>query len=128
MNDVPAAVYVIADDDGMRDALVLLFEVEGLRVVTRGSASEFLVGAELYARGCIVAEIRTLRRSGSELLKKPRDVDGGLPVLVPTRPGDVPMAIEALREGAVAFLEMPFNSDQSVATVRSAIAHRDRSS
>jgi FixJ family two-component response regulator len=127
MNDAPATVYVIADDDGLRDALALLFEVEGLRVVTRGSASEFLVG-ELHARGCIVAEIRTLKRNGSELLKKLRDVAIDLPVLVLARPGDVQMAIDALKEGAVKIFEMPFNSDEIVASVRSAIAHRDRSS
>jgi two-component system response regulator FixJ len=116
-----AVVHVIDDDDAVRDSLSFLLRSAGMTVNTYESASTFADGMARIAAGCIVTDIRMPGLSGIDLLKRLKQEDVRLPVVVMTGHGDVPMAVEAMKLGAVDFLEKPFDDEVLLAAVRSAL-------
>jgi two-component system response regulator FixJ len=113
-------VHVIDDDPAMRDSLEFLFDASGLPVRVYDSASAFLEAAE-GAEGCVVTDVRMPGMSGIELLGELKGRGSGLPVIVITGHGDVPLAIEAMKAGAKDFLEKPFDDERLLGVVRSAL-------
>jgi two-component system response regulator FixJ len=93
-----------------------------IRVATYESAVAFLRALPDISPGCIVTDVRMPEMSGVELLRYLKDAGVSLPVIVITGHGDVPLAVEAMRLGAVDFLEKPFDDDILIAAVRSALA------
>jgi RNA polymerase sigma factor (sigma-70 family) len=121
MSDAGAIVFVVDDDEAVRDSLVLLFESEGLAARPFASADEVLAKLEREQPGCIVADVRMPGMSGVELLEKLKAQRATLPIILITGHGDVPMAVAALKAGADDFFEKPFDDAQLVASVRAAL-------
>jgi FixJ family two-component response regulator len=102
-------VYLVDDDEAMRDSLVWLLEAHGLPVEAYSSAEAFLDAYRDDLRGCLVLDVRMPGMSGLELYERLAARDSALPVIFVTGHGDVPMAVAALKKGAVDFIEKPFN-------------------
>jgi two-component system, LuxR family, response regulator FixJ len=118
-------VYVIDDDDAARDSLAFLFRTAEVDVRTYASATEFLAAAPSLKGGCVVTDVRMPQMDGLELLRRLRALDLGLPVIVMTGHGDIPLAVEAMKAGAADFFEKPFSDDAMLAAVRRALGqHR----
>ncbi len=101
-------VWVVDDDEAMRDSLVWLLESHGHAVSSHRSAEAFLEAWGGGGRGCLVLDVRMPGMSGLELAEELAARGAGLPVIFITGHGDVPMAVSALKKGAVDFLEKPF--------------------
>jgi two-component system response regulator FixJ len=116
-----AVVHVIDDDDAVRDSLSFLLGAAGMTATTYDSATTFVAGLPKVAAGCIVTDIRMPGLSGVDLLKRLNEEGIRLPVIVITGHGDVPLAVEAMKLGAVDFLEKPFDDDHLLAAIRGAL-------
>jgi two-component system, LuxR family, response regulator FixJ len=121
MSEAAPLVYVVDDDEAVRDSLTLLFEAEGLAARPFASAGEFLGKLDRDLAGCIVADVRMPGMSGVELLAKLQTERVALPIILITGHGDVPMAVAALKAGAADFFEKPFDDARLVASVRNAL-------
>lgn len=115
-------VHVIDDDDAVRDSLIFLFKAATLPVQAYNSAAAFLERLPQAEGGCIVTDVRMPGMSGIELLKRLRDMNVGIPVVVITGHGDIHLAVEAMKSGAVDFLEKPVDEDILLTVVRTAIS------
>lgn len=132
MSDQPT-VYVIDDDDAARDSLEFLLMSAGKTVRTFESADAFLEDLPKTASGCVVTDVRMPGMNGIELLKRLKAQSFPLPVVVITGHGDVPLAVEAMREGAADFIEKPYGDevligsiDRSIATLSAKDAAQDQ--
>lgn len=121
-----AVVHVIDDDEAMRDSLAFLLGTAGIDVQTYESAAAFLDVVAKVETGCVITDVRMPDISGIELLRRLRELKLGLPVIVITGHGDVPLAVEAMKIGAIDFLEKPFDDEVLLASVRSALKQLDR--
>jgi len=114
-------VYVVDDDAAMRESLEFLLDAAGFSVTTFDSATDFLQQLPRLTFGCIVSDIRMPGIDGMELL---RDVKAGraeLPIIVMTGHGDIPLAVEAIKLGALDFLEKPFEDERMIGAIRTAL-------
>jgi len=102
-------VYIVDDDEAMRDSLLWLLESQGFAVTAHSSAEAFLAACHDDMSGCIVLDVRMPGMSGLELYEKLNARHCRLPVIFITGHGDVPMAVSALKKGAVDFIEKPFS-------------------
>ncbi|MBW8371949.1 MAG: response regulator [Thiobacillus sp.] len=109
MNPYEPTVYIVDDDDAVREALGALIGSVCLRYESFASAEAFLAVANRQMRGCLLLDVRMPGMSGLELQRKLLDQDIGLQVIIITGHGDVPMAVRALKTGATDFIEKPFN-------------------
>jgi two-component system response regulator FixJ len=114
-------VHVIDDEDAARDSLELLLRSAKLTVVTYASALAFLQSAPQLTDGCIITDLRMPDLDGIGLLKRLKKINSKLPVVVITGHGDVAIAVEAMKLGAVDFLEKPFDDDALLTAVQSAL-------
>ena len=106
-------VFVVDDDEAVRDSMKWLVESVGLLVEIFESAQAFLAGYDPGRPGCLVLDVRMPGMSGLELQERLAEEDIGIPVIVMTGFGDVPTAVRAMKTGAVDFIEKPFN-DQAM--------------
>ncbi|NBJ13446.1 response regulator FixJ [Microvirga arsenatis] len=123
-----AAVHVVDDDVAVRKSLAFLLASEGIPVRLHESASAFLDEEMKGEAGCIVTDVRMPGIDGIELIRRLKARGVTLPVIVITGHADVPMAVEAMKEGAVDFLEKPFGDEAFIATVRDALSRHERNS
>jgi two-component system, LuxR family, response regulator FixJ len=114
-------VHVVDDDLAVRQSLSFLLASDGLPVRLHESALAFLDAMTETSTGCIVTDVRMPGIDGIELLRRLKARGFSLPVIVMTGHADVPMAVEAMKEGAVDFIEKPFDDDLFLAAVRSAL-------
>jgi two-component system, LuxR family, response regulator FixJ len=117
-------VHVIDDDDAVRDSLEFLLTAAGIEVRTYVSAQAFLETLENSVSGCVITDVRMPEVSGIELLQRIQEMQLVLPVIVITGHGDVPLAVEAMKIGAVDFLEKPFDDEVLLAAVRAALRRK----
>jgi two-component system response regulator FixJ len=122
MQSDKATVHVIDDDEAMRDSLAFLLGTAGLEVQTHASANIFLENLSKINPGCIVTDVRMPGLSGIDLLRRLRELKVDVPVVVITGHGDVPLAVEAMKIGALDFLEKPFDDEVLLSSVRSALS------
>lgn len=115
-------VYVIDDDDAARDSLQFLLETAGLHAQTYETATAFLKNLPSPGSGCIITDVRMPGMTGIELLKTLKARAFPLPVIVITGHGDIPLAVDAMREGAADFLEKPYNDDALLQSIDRAVA------
>jgi two-component system response regulator FixJ len=115
-------VHVIDDDAAMRDSLAFLLDVSGLPVKTYESALHFLEAHPGPVTGVIITDVRMPDMNGLQLVRLLKGRGSKAPVIVITGHADVPLAVEAMREGVVDFLEKPFEEDVLLASVRGAFA------
>src|SRR5271154_2802644 len=119
--------YVIDDDEAVRDSIKFLLRTAGITVKSYDSAAAFLAVAPTISSGCVVTDVRMPGLSGIDLLRRLKEMQIGLPVIVITGHGDVPLAVEAMKCGAIDFLEKPFDDDVLLASVRSALNRAEAS-
>lgn len=119
-------VYIVDDDEALRDSLVWLLESSGLKARTFASAEAFLAAWHKGMRGCLVLDIRMAGMSGLELYERLLGQHASLPVIFITGHGDVPMAVAALKQGAFDFIEKPFNDQDLVAIIHKALASEQK--
>lgn len=114
-------VYVIDDDEAMRDSLNFLLDSAHYKVTLFETALAFLDALPGLEFGCVVSDVRMPGLDGIELLKRMKAGHSTFPILIMTGHGDVPLAVEAMKLGAVDFLEKPFEDDRLVAMIETAI-------
>ena len=119
-------VHVIDDDEAMRQSLAFLLGAVGMEVQTYESAEAFLEIAPTIKAGCVITDVRMPGISGVELLRQLRGRQISIPVIMITGHGDVPLAVEAMKIGAMDFLEKPFDDEALLASVRSALNQLDQ--
>jgi two-component system response regulator FixJ len=114
-------VYVIDDDAAMRDSLNFLLDAAGFDVTLFDTAAKFLNVLPSLDFGCVVSDVRMPGIDGIELLKRAKALNSQFPIVIITGHGDVPLAVEAMKLGAVDFLEKPFEDDRLIAMIDAAI-------
>jgi len=114
-------VYVVDDDDAVRNAVSLLFRTAALEVETYSTAAAFLQGARLDRRCCVLLDIRMPGMTGTDLHDELRGRGVRAPVIFITGHGDIPMAVEAMRKGAYDFIEKPFDDEHVLQQVLNAL-------
>ena len=117
-------VHVIDDDAAVRQSLAFLLSTAGLAVRVHVSAVDFLRVLPEIQGGCVVTDIRMPEMDGLELQRRLRELKAGLPVIVMTGHGDVPLAVEAMKAGAIDFIEKPFDDDVLLSAIRSALSRQ----
>ena len=118
-------VHVIDDDDAARDSLAFLLETSGFPVQTYASAVAFLDQVAGAEPGCIVSDMRMPGLTGLDLLRHLRTRQVNWPVIVITGQGDVALAVESIRAGAVDFIEKPYHHEELLGAVQSALTADD---
>ena len=119
-------VHVVDDDEAVRQSLAFLLRTAQIEVKTYDGAMALL--SDLPRTGCIITDVRMPEISGIDLLQRLHELGVVLPVIVITGHGDVPLAVEAMKLGAVDFLEKPFDDDALLAAVRRALSTEDAKS
>ncbi len=114
-------VYVIDDDEAMRDSLNFLLESADFNVTLFETAQNFLDALPGLEFGCVVSDVRMPGIDGIEMLKRMKAGHSTFPILIMTGHGDVPLAVEAMKLGAVDFLEKPFEDDRLIGMIDAAI-------
>jgi two-component system, LuxR family, response regulator FixJ len=118
-------VHVIDDDDDLRDSLAFLLRTAQLEVRSFGSARTFLDALPDPSLSCVITDVRMPDLSGIDLLRRLKELKIVVPVIVITGHGDVALAVEAMKIGAVDFLEKPFDDEILLASVESALRRHD---
>src|SRR5688572_32544787 len=119
MND--RMVYVVDDDDAVRNAVSLLFRTAELQVQTFSSASELLQAADFERPCCLLLDIRMPGMTGADLHDELLGRGVRAPVIFITGHGDIPMAVEAMKKGAYDFIEKPFDDEHLLSQVLGAL-------
>lgn len=117
-----ATVYVIDDDPAVRTAIALLLETEAIRVKTYGTSQAFLDEYDPQIRGCIVLDIQMPGMDGLTLQETLRRLGSDLPIIFLTGQGTIPIAVQAVKNGASDFLEKPASSDELLERIRQALS------
>lgn len=129
MSDTSSAkpvVFVVDDDQAMRNSLKWLIESVGVHVESFSSADDFLAQYQAGRAGCLVLDVRMPGMSGLDLQEHLVNRNIQIPVVIITGHGDVPMAVRAMKAGAIDFIEKPFNDEVLLDAIRRAIAHGEQ--
>jgi two-component system response regulator TtrR len=121
MSELRQTIFVVDDDEAMRDSMTWLLEGEGYRVACFASAAEFLDARSDDMRGCLVLDVRMPEMSGLELHERLDTLGSRLPIIFITGHGDVPMAVAALQRGACDFIEKPFHNADLLSRIERAL-------
>ena len=114
-------VFIVDDDEGVRDGLSLLLATVGQHSELYESACDFLDAYDPSRHGCLVLDIRMPRMTGLDLQRRLIDMKARLPIIFITGHGDVPMAVEAMRRGAVDFIRKPFREHDLLDRINEAL-------
>jgi two-component system, LuxR family, response regulator FixJ len=121
-----AVVHLIDDDDGVRQSLAFLLTAAGLAVRVHDSASAFLKVLPTLQPGCIVSDVRMPDIDGLELQRRLKSLHINLPVIIMTGHADVPLAVQAMKAGAIDFIEKPFDDELMISAIRAALDLYDK--
>lgn len=114
-------VFIVDDDDAVRASLGVLLETAGYKVEQFDSGTAFLEALSAAQTGCLVLDVRMPGLSGLEVQEKLAERKATLPVIIMTGHGDLPMAVKAMKAGAVDFIEKPFDAGEITQSVRLAL-------
>jgi two-component system, LuxR family, response regulator FixJ len=120
-----ATIHIVDDDAAMRDSLRMLLEVAGFAVRTFDSATAFLASAPT-GLGCVLTDVRMPEIDGLALLRRLREQGVRLPVIVMTGQGDIAIAVQAMKAGAIDFLEKPFDDATLIEAVGKALKQSEK--
>lgn len=120
-------IYLVDDDEALRDSLVWLLESQGFKVAAFASGEDFLKAWRPDFNGCLLLDVRMPGISGLELHERLKAQYCTLPIIFITGHGDVPMAVAALKKGAVDFIEKPFNDAELLRLVSQCLAKEQES-
>ena len=127
-SEKPAAqrvVHIIDDDEALRESLAFLLRTAELEVKSFDSAKAFFDALPDPSLACVITDVRMPDVSGIELLRRLKELKVGVPVIVITGHGDIALAVEAMKIGAMDFFEKPFNDDLLLASVRAALRDQE---
>jgi two-component system, LuxR family, response regulator FixJ len=130
LSTADTVVHIVDDEEAVRNSLAFLLSGAGFAVRVHESATAFLAIAPQITNGCLITDLRMPDMDGVELLRRLRDADALLPAIVITGHGDVQMAVEAMKSGAIDFIEKPFSDDviiESISRAASRAAERVQS-
>ena len=116
-------VRIVDDDDSLRDALRFVLETEGWRVADYRSANDFFRGDAPSVRGCVVMDVRMPGLTGIEAQAVMNERGFSLPVIFLTGHGDIDMAVNTLKAGAIDFLQKPVDDQRLLKTIENAVSH-----
>jgi two-component system response regulator FixJ len=119
-------IHVIDDDEAARNSLKFLLEAARLAVKTYESAKEFVRALPASSAGCVITDVRMPDMSGIDLLRHLKASGTALPVIVITGHGDIPVAVEAMKIGALDFFEKPYADEALLASVRAALRRHEK--
>ncbi len=119
--DRKQTVFIVDDDEGIREGLSLLLETVGQSCELYSSALEFLESYDPNKSGCLVLDIRMPRMTGLDLQEKLKEKKSVLPIIFITGHGDIPMAVEAMRRGALDFMRKPFREQDLLDRINEAL-------
>jgi len=117
----PPAIYVVDDDVAVRDALCLILTLDGFHVSSYAEGSSFLAAVRQHQPDCIILDVHMPGRSGLDILKELHNQNCSVPLFIISGQGDIPMAVDAIKNGALDFIEKPFNAETLVTRVREAM-------
>jgi RNA polymerase sigma factor (sigma-70 family) len=121
MTEYNPTVFLVDDDEAVRDSLGLLMKSVALTSRSFASAGDFLAAYDPDSPGCLILDIRMPGMSGMELQQKLIDMRAKLPIIFITGHGDIPMAVEAMQRGAVDFIPKPFRDDELLDRINKAL-------
>jgi RNA polymerase sigma factor (sigma-70 family) len=127
MSIVKQTVFIVDDDEAVRGALRLLMKSVGREAKTFASGDEFLDSCSPGISGCLILDIRMPGMSGLELQEKLHQQGVNIPIIFITGHGDVPMAVQAMKQGALEFLQKPFREQDLVDLVNQALEKNENS-
>ncbi|CAA0115457.1 response regulator transcription factor [Zhongshania aliphaticivorans] len=119
---IEATVYLVEDDEAVRDSLQMVLESVGHKVVSYSRADSFLEDYTTEMAGCMVLDIRMPGMNGMELQRQLNSRNSILPIIFVTGHGDVPMAVDAMQRGAVDFVQKPYREEELLGKIQQAIA------
>ena len=114
-------IFIVDDEKSVRDSIKFLMESIGLQAKVFSSAQEYLQQFDADAPGCLITDIRMPMMSGLDLQLKLSENAAHLPIIMITGHGDVPMAVSAIKQGAIDFVEKPFNNQKLLDIVYKAL-------
>lgn len=114
-------IYIIDDDDAVRESLAFLLKTAGIATQSFDSGKAFLDELPNLISGCVITDVRMPGITGIDLLRKVKQVKPEIPVIVITGHGDIALAVEAMKIGAIDFIEKPFDDDHLLNAVRAAL-------
>jgi two-component system response regulator FixJ len=100
--------HIVDDDEAVRQSLAFMLSTAGIPVRVYDSATSLLASLATLQKGCLITDVRMPDMTGIELLQRLKEKDIKLPVIVITGHGDIPLAVEAMKSGAIDFIEKPF--------------------
>jgi two-component system response regulator FixJ len=118
-------VHIVDDEEAVRKSLAFLLATAGFAVRVHESATSFLAAAPAAGKACLVTDLKMPDLSGVELLQKLNGMDVTMPTVVITGHGDVPMAVAAMKAGAVDFIEKPFEDEVLIEAIKRAASRLD---
>jgi two-component system response regulator FixJ len=122
-------LFIVDDDSSVRDALSVVFTVEGYLVTRFADGESFIAAARREPPCCVLLDVHMPGRSGIDVLRQLDAQRYGAPIFIISAQGDIPLAVEAIRNGAYDFIEKPFDAEDVVTRVRAAVeSWRRRSS
>ena len=122
MSSVDVVVHIVDDEEAVRSSLAFLLDMAGFAVRTHASAQAFLDIAPGIKNGCLVTDLRMPDIDGVELLRRLNQAGAMLPAIVVTGHADVQMAVEAMKNGAMDFIEKPFSDETIIESIQRAVA------
>jgi FixJ family two-component response regulator len=114
-------IYIVDDDDGMRRALTVLITTIGYQPVAFAKPTEFLAKYDPSQPGCLVLDVRMPEMSGLEVQQHLNKAGSMLPVILVSGHGDIPMAVQAMKDGAFDFLQKPFRDQELIDRINGAL-------
>ncbi len=115
------AIYIVDDDPAVRDALSVVFNMEGFVVETFSDGDTFIQSASKTQPACVILDVHMPGRSGIDILKTLKAENYPAPIFIISGQGDIPMAVEAIRNGAFDFIEKPFTAEKVVERINQGI-------
>jgi two-component system, LuxR family, response regulator FixJ len=126
MDQTQGEIFIVDDDQLVRDALSVVFTLAGYKVRAFADGASFVAAARAETPACIILDVHMPGRSGLDILRALNAEHYPTPIFIISGQGDIPMAVEAIRHGALDFIEKPFNGEAVVTRVREAIEARTR--
>jgi RNA polymerase sigma factor (sigma-70 family) len=126
MSERGSTVFLVDDDDAVRDSVSLLMRSAGLRTREFASAAEFLDQYGQEQLGCLLLDVRMPGMSGLDLQEELNKRNHTLPIVFISAHGDIPMAVEAIRRGAIDFIQKPFDDQELLDKVKQALDSSER--
>lgn len=122
MTESNSTVFILDDDDSVRKSITLLLQAKGYETESFNNSSDFLENLDLEKTGCLVLDVHLIDENGLDLQKKLIEISCHLPIIFISGKGDIPMAVQALKNGAVNFLPKPFEVNTLLTSIEEAIA------